>query len=78
MGSTATLYRKINIKNWSHGIIHTFKNYFAIMFSVSAKISSIQMNPTSNKNIYKEFERFRREKPFPSCLFQKINLCNTL
>ena len=34
-----------NIKNESHGTIHTFKNYFTIVFSVSAKISCIQMNP---------------------------------
>ena len=33
-----------NIKNGSHGTIHTFKNYFAIIFLVFnlAKISSIQ------------------------------------
>ena len=31
-----------NIKNWSHDTIHTFKNYFATVFSVSATISSIQ------------------------------------
>ena len=33
MGPTATLFRK-NIKNGSHGTIHTFKNYFATVFSV--------------------------------------------
>ena len=43
-----------NFKNRSHGIIHTFKNYFATMFSVfrfqfsvSATISSIQTDPKS-------------------------------
>ena len=30
---TVTLFKK-NIKNGSHGIIHTFKNYFATVFSV--------------------------------------------
>ena len=33
------------IKNGSHGIIHTFKNYFVIMFLVFSKISSIQIDP---------------------------------
>ena len=33
MESTATLFKK-NIKNGSHGTIHTFKNYFATVFSV--------------------------------------------
>ena len=33
------------IKNGSHGIIHTFKNYFATMFSIFSKISGIQMDP---------------------------------
>ena len=33
------------IKNRSYGTINTFKNYFAIVFSVSAKISSIQTDP---------------------------------
>ena len=33
------------IKNGSHSTIHTFKNYFAIMFSISTTISSIQTDP---------------------------------
>ena len=33
-GPTATLFRKKYIKNGSHGTIHAFKNYFAIVFSV--------------------------------------------
>ena len=33
------------IKNRSHGTIHTFKNYFATVFSVFSKISGIQMDP---------------------------------
>ena len=52
MGPTTTLFRKnIYIKNGSHGTIHIFKNYFAIVFSVFNKINCIQMNPkylTSN------------------------------
>ena len=46
------LYIKKSIKNGSHDTIHTFKNYFAIMFSVfsfqfsvSVTISSIQTYP---------------------------------
>ena len=34
MGPTVTLFRKKNIKNGSHGTIHTFKIYFATVFSV--------------------------------------------
>ena len=32
MGPTTTLFRKKNFKNGSHGTIHTFKNYFVIVF----------------------------------------------
>ena len=32
-GPTATLFRKKNIKNMSHGTIHTFKNYCYSVFS---------------------------------------------
>ena len=38
------LYSEKNIKNESHGTIHPFKNYFAIVFSVFSKISCIQTN----------------------------------
>ena len=34
-----------NIKNESHDTIYTFKNYFAIVFSVFNNISCIQTNP---------------------------------
>ena len=44
MGSTATLFKK-KIKNESHSTIHTFKNYFATVFSVLTTISSIQTDP---------------------------------
>ena len=33
-GPTATLLKKIYIKNGSHGTIHVFKNYFTLVFSV--------------------------------------------
>ena len=33
-GPTTTLFWKNNIKHGSHGTIHTFKNYFATVFSV--------------------------------------------
>ena len=39
-----SLFNNFFIKNGSHDTIHTFKNYFATVFSVSAKISSIQTN----------------------------------
>ena len=41
------LFSNIFIKNGSHGTIHTFKNYFATIFSVFSfsKISSIQTDP---------------------------------
>ena len=34
MGPTNLIFNKIFIKNGSHNNIHTFKNYFAIVFSV--------------------------------------------
>ena len=44
----STVYVLKNIKNWSHGTIHTFKNYFvtvlsvfSFQFSVSATINLI-------------------------------------
>ena len=42
-----TLFINFFIKNGSHGTIHTFKNYFATVFSVFSfsKISSIQTHP---------------------------------
>ena len=43
--SQTSFLSKIFTKNGPHGIIHTFKNYFATMFSVFSKISSIQMDP---------------------------------
>ena len=36
------------IKNGSHSIIHTFKNYFAIVFLVFSKIICIQMDQLHN------------------------------
>ena len=43
---------KKNIKNRSHDTIHTFKNYFAKVFSVLTKISCIQTDPKyQNTNI---------------------------
>ena len=34
MGPASTYFNKKKIKTRSYGIIHTFKNYFATMFSV--------------------------------------------
>ena len=35
--SQTPLFSNFFIKNWSHGTIHTFKNYFTIVFSVFSK-----------------------------------------
>ena len=52
MYCSSTVHAFKNIKNGSHGTFHTFKNYFATVFSVfnfqfsvSATISSIQTDP---------------------------------
>ena len=59
-----TIYGPINytfqqffIKNGSHGTIHTFKNYFATVFSVFnfSKISSIQTDPKSQIFVLKAY-----------------------
>ena len=43
---SSTVHALKNIKNWSHGTIHTFKNYFAIVFSVSVfSFSKNKLNP---------------------------------
>ena len=40
-----SFFTKTFIKNGSHGIIHTFENYFATVFSIFSKISGIQTHP---------------------------------
>ena len=40
-----SFFNKTFIKNGSHSTIHTFKNYFATVFSVFSKISGIQTDP---------------------------------
>ena len=42
-----SLFNNFFIKNWSHGTIHIFKNYFITVFSVFSfsKISFIQTDP---------------------------------
>ena len=49
MDPTVTLFKK-NIKHESHGIIHTFKNYFAIVFSVFSKNKLYSNGPLVAKN----------------------------
>ena len=44
MRPTTTLFRKKKFKNESHGTIHTFKNYFATVFSVFS-FSNNKLNP---------------------------------
>ena len=46
-----TLFSNFFIKNGSHNTIYTFKNYFAKMFSVSIKISSIQTHPICGSHV---------------------------
>ena len=43
--SQILIFNNFFIKNGSHDTIHTFKNYFVTVFSVSVTISLIQMNP---------------------------------
>ena len=57
---SGTVYRTHNyfiekkyIKNGSHDTIHTFKNYFATIFSIFSKISCIQMNPQFLSTLFK-------------------------
>ena len=46
-----TLFSHFFIKNGSHSTIYTFKNYFATVFSVSVKISSIQTHPFTSVDV---------------------------
>ena len=50
------LFSHFFIKNGSHSTIYTFKNYFATVFLVSVKISSIQTNP----NFYLYLQYFQQ------------------
>ena len=43
-------FTKTFIKNWSHGTIHTYKNYFTTMFLVFSKINGIQTDPKNLRN----------------------------
>ena len=43
--------QKKNNKNAYHGTIHSFKNYFATVFSVFSKISCIRTDPTYLENL---------------------------
>ena len=47
MDPQISLFNNFFIKNGSHSTIHTFKNYFATVFSIFSfnKISSIQTDP---------------------------------
>ena len=48
----AFFFNKTFIKNGSYGTIHTFKNYFAIVFSVFSKINCIK---TDHKRVHDIF-----------------------
>ena len=47
MDTQTSLFNNFFIKNRSHGTIHTFKNYFATVFSIFnfSKINFIQTDP---------------------------------
>ena len=62
-----SLFSKFLIKNGSHDTIHTFKNYFATVFSVSAKISSIQTD------LYMHFHMCVQQNPILKCLFSSTH-----
>ena len=47
-----SLFNNFFIKNGFHGTIHTFKNYFATIFSVSVKISLIQSDSKYSQRIW--------------------------
>ena len=47
-----SFFTKTFIKSGSHSTIHTFKNYFTIVFSVFSKISIIQTDPKSTLKHY--------------------------
>ena len=46
IGPTTTLFKKQILKNRSHSTIHTFKIYFATVFSIFSQINCIQTSPT--------------------------------
>ena len=46
-GPTNLFFQLFLHKNRSHGTIHTFKNYFATVFSVFSKTSGIQTDSKS-------------------------------
>ena len=60
------LFSNFFIKNGSHSTIHTFKNYFATVFSVFSfsKISSIQTDPNYT-SVIRTFNSFSIALPFP-------------
>ena len=61
MGPTSTLLKKI--KNESHNTIHTFKNYFAIVFSVFS-FSNNKFNPNGPNIVFILFYFFTQKKKF--------------
>ena len=54
-GPTTTLFKKKNIKNGYRGTIHSFKNYFATVFSVFSKINCIRTDPTYSENLTTDY-----------------------
>ena len=71
---SCTVYVLKNIKNGSHGTIHTFKNYFvtvlsvfSFQFSVSATINSIQTDPITTYKLIKSMytDKYLEKKDYP-------------
>ena len=58
------------IKNWFHGTIHTFKNYFITIFSVFSKISDIQTDFTLSMPFF-----IQSFKPLLKYLVSQIRYC---
>ena len=54
-GPTNSIFSNFFIKNRSHDTIHTFKNYFATVFSISVfSFSKNKLNPNGSKDMEKQ------------------------
>ena len=75
-GPANTFFSKNNFKTKSHGIIHTFKNYFATMFSLFnfqfSAINGIQIDPYKLADLRNRLSTCDR---FLSLRYQGNSLC---
>ena len=60
MNSAYTVHAFKNIKNGSYSTIHTFKNYFTIVFSVF-NFSNNKFNPNKPKMIFNNMLNFKAQ-----------------